>query len=235
MKVGQKGPTPPPEWKEQEMALTLAEGRPATPTTQETVYIVEDDSSTREALGELIRPSGAEVKTFRSAEEFLRDYRRDDAGCLLVDQRLPGISGCELVRQLRSEGTPIPAVFVTAHASTSMTVDAMRMGAIDVLDKPCCENELRDAIDVALSEGRKQRQRLAHHRDAAARIEQLTQNERDVLVQVLEGVPNKQIANRMGVCIRTVEARRSRIYKTMGVQSVAELTRACVAAGFVDA
>lgn len=217
------------------MAFSLAAETPLTVGTKETVYIVEDDSSTREALGELIRPSGAEVKTFRSAEEFLQDYHRDEAGCLLVDQRLPGISGCELVRQLRSEGVPIPAVFVTAHASTPMTVDAMRMGAIDVLDKPCCENELRDAIRVALSESRKQRQKISHRQEAAARIEQLTPSERDVLVQVLDGVPNKQIANRMGVCIRTIEARRSRVYKTMGVQSVAELTRACVAAGFIDA
>lgn len=203
--------------------------------SRETVYIVEDDASTRDALGELIRPTGAEVKTFRSAEDFLQAYERQSPGCLLVDQRLPGISGCELLRQLRSEGIPIPAVFVTAYATTSMTVDAMRMGAVNVLDKPCCENELRDAIGIALAQSRKQSRQSAARREAAARIEQLTPSERDVLVQVLNGVPNKQIASQLGVCIRTIEARRSRIYKTMGVQSVAELTRACVAAGFIDA
>lgn len=200
----------------------------------DTVYIVEDDASTRDALGELIRPTGAHVKAYRSAEEFLELYEPESPGCLLLDQRLPGISGIELLRQLRSEGVPIPAVFVTAHASTPMTVDAMRMGAVDVLDKPCCENELRDAIGAALAEDRKQLRRFANRREAAVRIEQLTVSERDVLVQVLNGVPNKQIANLLNVCIRTVEARRSRIYKTMGVRSVAELTRVCLAAGFID-
>ncbi len=201
----------------------------------DTVYIVEDDASTREALGELIRPTGAKVEVYRSAEEFLKAYQRENPGCLLLDQRLPGISGCELLRQLRSEGVPLPAVFVTAYATTSMTVDAMRMGAVNVLDKPCCENELRDAIGVALAQDRKQLRKSANRREAATRLEQLSPSERDVLAQVLNGVPNKQIASQLGVCIRTIEARRSRIYKTMGVQSVAELTRACVAAGFIDA
>ncbi|WP_279676579.1 response regulator transcription factor [Aeoliella straminimaris] len=207
----------------------------ANQTQVDTVYIVEDDDSTREALGELIRPTGARVEAFRSAEDFLKSYEPRNPSCLLLDQRLPGISGCELLRQLRSEGVPVPAVFVTAYATTPMTVDAMRMGAVNVLDKPCCENELRDAIGLALSEHRKQLRRSANRREAATRLDQLTPSERDVLTRVLDGVPNKQIARELNVCIRTVEARRSRIYKTMGVQSVAELTRACVAAGFVDA
>ncbi len=204
-------------------------------TQVDTVYIVEDDDSTREALGELIRPTGARVEAYRSAEDFLKAYEPRNPSCLLLDQRLPGISGCELLRQLRSEGVPVPAVFVTAYATTPMTVDAMRMGAVNVLDKPCCENELRDAIGLALSEHRKQLRRSANRREAASRLEQLSPSERDVLTRVLDGVPNKQIARELSVCIRTVEARRSRIYKAMGVQSVAELTRACVSAGFVDA
>lgn len=217
------------------MVLTDTNGF-GTPEVKDTVYIVEDDASTREALGELIRPTGASVEAYRTAEEFLEAYQGSGSdGCLLLDYRLPGISGSELLRQLRSDGAPLPAVVVTAHASTSMTVDAMRMGAVNVLDKPCGESELRDAIGLALSQARKQRRRTAHRREAAARIEQLTPSEREVLVQVLNGVPNKQIASQLNVCIRTVEARRSRIYKTMGVQSVAELTRSCVAAGFIDA
>lgn len=208
----------------------------ATENDTDTVYIVEDDASTREALGELIRPTGASVETYRTAEEFLEAYQGSGAeGCLLLDYRLPGISGSELLRQLRSDGAPLPAVVVTAHASTPMTVDAMRMGAVNVLDKPCGESELRDAIGLALSQSRKLRKQEAHRREAATRIQQLTPSEREVLDHVLNGVPNKQIASMLNVCIRTVEARRSRIYKTMGVQSVAELTRACVAAGFIDA
>ncbi len=203
--------------------------------SRDTVYIVEDDASTREALGELIRPTGAAVESFRSAEEFLDAYRSDNPSCLLLDQHLPGISGCELLRQLRSEGVPIPVVFVTAHPSTPMTVDAMRMGAVNVLEKPCCENELRDAIHAALTNGRKEQRQSAYRREVAERIDGLNNSEREVLTHVLNGVPNKQIASQLGVCIRTVEARRSKIYKTIGVQSVAELTRACVAAGYIDA
>jgi FixJ family two-component response regulator len=202
--------------------------------TDSTVFIVEDDASTREALEELIRPTGADVESFGSAEAFLQSYEGQRAGCVLLDHRLPGMSGCELLRQLRDSGDTIPAVLVTAYAETATTVNAMRMGAIDVLDKPCCENQLRDTIAVALEKDRKQRRRSAGRREAAARIEELSTSERDVLVRVLNGVPNKQIANQLGVCIRTVEARRSRIYKAMQVQSVAELTRACVAASFID-
>lgn len=201
----------------------------------ETVYIVEDDASTRDALGELIRPTGAKVELFDSAEAFLSGFQRDTPSCLLLDESLPGVNGCELLQQIRSEGIPIPAIFVTGYATVPMAVNAMRMGAMDVLEKPCCENELRVAIQGALAHDRKQLRQSATRREAADRIEQLTPSERSVLTQVLEGVPNKQIASQLGVCIRTVEARRSRIYKTMGVNSVAELARVCVAAGFVDA
>jgi len=221
-----------------EMKMAIFNGGVASPqltTEQETVYIVEDDSSTRDALGELIRPTGANVQLFDSAEAFLNGFDRNTPSCLLLDESLPGINGCDLLRQIRSEGVPIPAIFVTGYATVPMTVNAMRMGAMDVLEKPCCENELRVAIKDALAHDRKQLRRSANRRQAAERIEQLTPSERSVLTQVLEGVPNKQIASQLGVCIRTVEARRSRIYKTMGVNSVAELARVCVAAGFVDA
>ncbi|QDU55478.1 response regulator transcription factor [Aeoliella mucimassa] len=202
--------------------------------TTDTVYIVEDDESTREALGELIRPTGAKVVTYGSAEEFLQNVDSDQPSCLLLDHQLPGMNGCELLRQLRNDNLQMPAVLVTAYATTSMAVDAMRMGAVNVLEKPCCENQLRDAIDQALALGRKEATRNATRRELAARIEGLSDNERAVLKYVLDGVPNKQIASLMNVCIRTIEARRSRIYKSMGVQSVAELTRSCVAAGFID-
>lgn len=211
------------------------EASPQQRVEQDTVYIVEDDASTRDALGELIRPTGANVEAYDSAEAFLAAFQRESPSCLLLDNNLPGISGCDLLQQLRGDGVPIPAVFVTGYATTPMTVNAMRMGAIDVLEKPCCENELRDAIHEALARDRKHLRTRSNRREAAERIEQLTKSEKAVLEQVLEGVPNKQIASQLGVCIRTVEARRSRIYKTMNVNSVAELARVCVAAGFVDA
>lgn len=200
----------------------------------ETVYIVEDDASTRDALMELIRPTGADVEAYATAEEFLANFRRQTPACLLLDENLPGLNGRELLRQLRDDGQEIPAVFVTACATTPMTVDVMRMGAVTVLEKPCCDNALRDAISQALEQDQRQYAAATARQEAAARIAELSPSEQEVLVQVLDGVPNKQIARQLGVCIRTVEARRSRIYKTMHVQSVAELARVCVAAKFID-
>ena len=216
--------------------MTMLSSAPPTELlTTQTVFIVEDDESTREALGDLISPAGAQVVTFASAEDFLQNYDSSAAGCLLLDHNLPGMNGCELLRKLREDGVELPAVLVTAYATTRMAVDAMRMGAVNVLEKPCCENQLRDAIDQALAISRDQASKVATRRDLSDRIDRLSENEREVLTHVLNGVPNKQIASMMNVCIRTIEARRSRIYKTMGVQSVAELTRASVSAGFIEA
>ncbi len=219
------------------MSTNLKEATPPVANGElkrETVYIVEDDASTRDALEELIRPTGANVESFNSAEAFLSNFDCQQPSCLLVDQKLPGISGCELLRQLHGAGVPIPAVLVTAYATTPITVEAMRMGAVDVLEKPCGDHVIRNAIEQAIQVCRSQTPKPPSLRNAARHIEQLSASESTVLVEVLEGVPNKQIARQLGVCIRTVEARRSRIYKTMGVKSVAELTRACVAAGFID-
>lgn len=202
---------------------------------QETVFIVEDDAGARDAMGELIRTTGARVETFNSAEEFLSKVRIDSPSCVLIDEKLPGIDGCELLKQLSAEGKRIPAVFVTAFATTAMTVNAMQLGAVNVLDKPCGELELRSAVKQALANDRTRLRRSGARLELAARLDTLSKNETDVLVQVLDGVPNKQIARQLGVCIRTIEARRSKIYKTMGVKSVAELVRACVSAGFIDA
>ncbi len=201
----------------------------------DTVYIVEDDVSTRDALQELIYPTGVKVESFGSAEDFLQGIDHRNPGCLLVDEKLPGMSGSDLLRLLQQQGVQVSAVLVTGHATIPTTVNAMRMGAVDVLEKPCCDNMLCNAIEQALVDCRKQTRRSSAHRDSTTRIERLSPSESEVLKHVLDGMPNKQIARQLGVCIRTVEARRSRIYKTMGVQSVAELTRACVAAQFIDA
>ena len=199
-----------------------------------TVFVVEDDLDTRESITELLAPAGVKVRTFGSAEEFLSGYSPNGASCLLLDERLPGMTGSELVRRLHKGGVELPTIMVTAFATTPMTVDVMRHGATAVLDKPCSGSILQDAVSDALEKdilGRKRRQAVS---SAKQKLEELSDSEREVLQMVLDGTPNKQIARRLGVCVRTVEARRSRIYQTTGVKSVAELVRLCVAAGFVD-
>ncbi|MEM9187355.1 MAG: response regulator [Planctomycetota bacterium] len=201
----------------------------------QTVFVVEDDLDTREAITDLLSPSGVKVRSFGSAEEFLGRYSSNGPACLLLDERLPGMPGSELLRRLHADGIDLPTIVVTAYATTSYTVSAMRHGATAVLDKPCTEAILREAVSDALREDEKRRQREQAVVEAKQKLAELSDSERQVLQMVLDGTPNKQIARRLEVCVRTVEARRSRIYQTTGVNSVAELVRLCVAAGFIDA
>lgn len=208
---------------------------PGLTTETYTVFVVEDDAATREALTELFSPSGVKVQTFRSAEAFLSGYSVEGTACLLLDEELPGMRGSELLRQLHSNSVSLPTIVVTAFATTPYTVNAMRHGAAAVLDKPCSDTVLRETVHQALQEESHRRQREANIEAARQKLANLTDSERQVLEMVLHGTPNKQIARRLEVCVRTVEARRSRIYQTTGVTSVAELVRLCIAAGFIDA
>lgn len=202
---------------------------------QRTVFVVEDDADTREAITELLEPTGCKVSSHGSAEDFLKSYKANGPACLLLDQQLPGMTGQELVRKLHADGIELPTVVVTAFATTPLTVDVMQHGALTVLDKPCSKTTLQSAVEKALQKDRDRRERSQSISKAKEQIASLNESEQSVLQMVLAGTPNKQIAKRMGVCVRTVEARRSKIYQTTGVTSVAELARLCVAAGFVDA
>lgn len=217
------------------MMQTLVDAtEPSQTAATETVYLVEDDLDAREALAELLSPSGLRVRAFGTAEEFLSGFSGNGPSCLLLDERLPGMSGSELLRRINSNGVTVPAVVVTAYATTSNTVAAMRSGATAVLDKPCSDSTLRAAVRDALDHDHLRRRRDAARDAARRRFDTLSDGERQVLHLVLQGTPNKQIARRLNVCVRTVEARRSRIYQQAGVRSVAELVRLCVAAGMID-
>ncbi len=198
------------------------------------VHVVDDDDHSRDALVELFRSHNCPAHGYRSAEDFLQSYQPGQTACLLVDERLPGMRGSELLRKLNQDGIQLPAVFVTAFANTPLTVDAMQHGAVTVLDKPCSDSQLAAAVDNALRISQGISAKMAARKAARERLEALTPQERQVLEMVLEGTPNKQIAKQLSVCVRTVEARRSRVYQTMEVTSVAELVRQCVSAGLIE-
>ncbi|MCA9240751.1 MAG: response regulator transcription factor [Planctomycetales bacterium] len=200
-----------------------------------TIFVIDDDEATRNAVSEMFQPSQAGVRAYESAEAFLKDFVPNGPSCLLLDERLPGISGSQLLKQLARDGVCMPAVVVTAHASTPTTVEAMRHGAITVIEKPCADSVLEAAVNRALEQDARRLTAEAPRRLARQRLSELTTSEMQVLAMVLDGVPNKQIASRLGVCVRTIEARRSKIYQTAKVSSVAELVRMCVTAGVVDA
>lgn len=224
-----------PTVKEQIMnTATINSSDINTTNVNQTVFVVEDDVDTREAISELLSPN-CKVRTFGSAEEFLNGFTANGPSCLLLDERLPGMSGSELLRRMHDEGVTLPTIFVTAFANTPLTVEVMRNGATTVLDKPCGASAMREAVLMALSQDQSRYHKKRAQDEARKKLEGLSDSESEVLRMVLDGTPNKQIARRLNVCVRTIEARRSRIYQTTGVNSVAELVRLCVSAGFIDA
>ncbi len=212
----------------------MSEMSGATEFARGTVWILEDDRVTREGLAASLADLVSDIRPVESAEQFLELFSDERPACLVIDEQLPGMFGTELLSMLQVQGRELPSVLVTGFATTQLAVRAMRNGAITVLDKPPSEPTLRQAVTEALQ---KDTDRLASETvrtKAQAKIEKLSASERQVLEMVLAGMPNKQIAGKLGVCVRTVEARRSRIYQSTDVGSVAELVRLSIAAGLVD-
>lgn len=197
-------------------------------TSAPVVYIVDDDESSRTSICALVRTVDARPLPFQSAEEFLRSYDPDQPGCLVSDVRMLGMSGIELQEKLREDGFSIPVIIITAHAETPLTVKAVKSGAITVLEKPCRDYELFDAIRAGLEEDSRNRVQAAHHREINDRLKKLSDEENQVLELIIEGTANKVIASRLGVSIRTVENRRQRIFEKTGAESLAELVRIIV-------
>jgi FixJ family two-component response regulator len=187
------------------------------------VFAVDDDASMREALSRLFRSIGMRARIFASAEEFLAFERPDAPACLVLDVRLPGLSGLELQRELVDAGIPI--IFITGHGDIPMSVDAMKAGAVEFLTKPFRDQVLLDAIQQAIRReraGRKQRAQLAKQR---ARYESLTQREREVLCLVVTGLLNKQIAAKLGTTEFTIKVHRRAVMQKMEADSLADLVR----------
>ena len=189
------------------------------------VFVVDDDPSVRRSIKRLIASVGLQVELFGSAQEFLLGKRPDAPSCLVLDIRLPGISGLDFQHELAEANIHIPIIFITAHGDIPMTVRAMKAGAVEFLTKPFRDQDLLDAIQRALERDRARRQGETEIAVLRARFESLSPREREVVGMVVSGMLNKQIAAEIGTTENTVKVQRSRAMEKMQAQSVADLVK----------
>jgi RNA polymerase sigma factor (sigma-70 family) len=198
------------------------------------IYVVDDDASVRKALKRVFRTRQCQVLAFSSAQEFLKEGRSDVTGCLLLDVRMPGLSGLELQEKLVSNHIDLPIVFITGHGDIPMSVKAMKAGAVDFLPKPIDPDHLFEVVRAAVEKHARQRESNAASREFRRCIDMLTQREREVMDLVIEGLPNKQIADRLDVTVYTVKKHRGSAMRKAKVESVAELATLCERAGITE-
>ncbi|KAA6186350.1 response regulator transcription factor [Thiohalocapsa marina] len=190
-----------------------------------TVFVVDDDQAMRASLQWLIESIGMRVETFDSAQAFLDAYYPGRAGCLLLDVRMPGMSGLELQAYLTRREIRIPVIIITGHGDVAMAVKAMKAGAVDFIEKPFDDEELLNSIRNALQHDEKQRALRAQRAAIAMRLAELTPREHEVMSMVTDGKSNKEIAAALGVSAKTVEVHRARVMDKMRANSLAELVR----------
>lgn len=191
-----------------------------------TVFLVDDDASVRRALTRLIKSAGHQVQTFASAREFLdSDWRAYGPACLVLDVRIPGLSGLDLQRELQTEKAALPIIFITGRGDIPMSVKAMKDGAVDFLPKPVKHTDLFRAIEQALARAVSDRAEREKLEDIQSRINTLTPREREVMALVVRGLLNKQIAFELGTVEKTIKVHRARVMEKMQAGSLAELVR----------
>jgi two-component system response regulator FixJ len=190
-----------------------------------TVFIIDDDPAVRDAVGLLLRASGLQVETFASAADFLNANVVRRPGCIVLDVRMPGMSGLDLQKQLRAQGCCLPIIFMTGHGDVPMAIRAMKAGAFDFIEKPFQGEILRQRIDEALNLDCRERSRQARRTDAATRLALLSPREREVLDRVADGQYNKVIAAELGISLSTVEIHRKRVMEKLQAGSLSDLIR----------
>jgi RNA polymerase sigma factor (sigma-70 family) len=201
------------------------------PNPEGTVFVVDDDPSMRKALERLCRSAGLKVKTFASAREFLDRGAPDGPACLVLDVRMPGLSGLDLQAEIAARNIQTPIVFITGHGDIPMSVKAMKAGAVDFLTKPFRHRDLMAVIRQAISKDVRLKESRGEQRAVAERLQSLTPRERQVFEMVVKGTLNKQIAFELGTSEQTIKVHRSRVMEKMQVASVAELVQLAVKIG----
>jgi FixJ family two-component response regulator len=190
------------------------------------VFLVDDDESVRRALARLIKSAGHSVQTFASAQDFLGTKTgSQEAGCLVLDVRMPGLTGIDLQRELQAMKRNLPIVFITGHGDIPMSVKAMKAGAVDFLQKPVKDKDLLRAIEQSLARAARDQSQREEIARIQKRVESLTPREFEVMALVVTGMLNKQIAFKLGTVEKTVKVHRARVMDKMGVDSIAELVR----------
>lgn len=207
-----------------------------TPITKSaTVFIVDDDPSMRDSLRWLIESVGLNVEPFSNADAFLEEFSGDAPGCLVLDVRMPGTSGMELLDMLKSRGVKLPIIMISGHGDVPMAVQALKRGAIDFLEKPFRDQELLEQISRAIEVDEARRSRAASVSGIRGRLEKLTPREREVMELVVDGYANKQVAAKLGLSEKTIEVHRSRVMSKMRAKTLPCLVKMAVAVGVAEA
>jgi RNA polymerase sigma factor (sigma-70 family) len=195
------------------------------------VNIVDDDAGVRTSIGMLLKSVGIPSSIYASAREFLDAHDASRPGCLVLDIRMPGMSGLDLQQELNARGVSLPLIFITGHGDVPMAVEAMRSGAFDFLQKPFRDQELIDRVQRALERDAENRRAAEERRQIRDRLETLTPREREVLELMAQGKPNKVMAGDLGLSQRTVEIHRAHVMEKMGADSVAQLVSMVLSSG----
>ncbi len=200
-------------------------------SSDSTVFIVDDDAAVRDSLALLLESAGLAAETYASAQTFLDAYTADRPGCLLLDVRMPGMSGLELQSVLKQRHIDVPVIFITAHGDVPLSARAFKAGAVDFLEKPVDERALIERVREALIRDERNRRRRSERAEVAARLERLTPREREVMTLVAQGQSNKEIAKHLNVSYRTVETHRARVMDKMEADSLSALIAMAMTCG----
>jgi two-component system response regulator FixJ len=192
---------------------------------EQRVYVIDDDEAVRDSMGMLLESADLPYRCFSSADNFIAEHDGTERGCLVLDIRMPGMTGLELQQKLMQIGSSLPIIFITGHGDVPMAVEAMRQGALDFLRKPVNEADFLERIGYALDQETGNWRQKHDHEQSQQRLATLTEREREVFQRVAEGQANKAVAGELGISERTVEVHRSQVMKKLGARSLAQLVR----------